>query len=132
MIQPGLGFFASVAARRGQALIDCSGRLPFRIFLQQPRGIKSGLVVPEEFTLFIWASRSWGILQDFVKRLERAGAVVFLFKTQSLFEQGLVSPIVGLVLVRRQLIVNFDGPLVIFASSHLKKNVALAAKRFAF
>src|SRR5439155_20922635 len=76
MIQPGLRFFASVATRRGQALINRSCGLPFRIFLLQPRGIKSGLVVPEEFTLSVWARF---VLQDFVKRLERAGAFVFLF-----------------------------------------------------
>src|SRR5207245_11788632 len=76
MIQPGLGFFASVATRRGQALINRSCGLPFRIFLQQSRHIKSGLVLPEEFTLSVWARF---VLQDFVKRFERAGAVVFLF-----------------------------------------------------
>jgi histidine ammonia-lyase len=77
MIQPGLGFITSVSTRRCQALVNCSCRLPFRIFLQQPRGIKSGLVVPEELTLSVWASRNCGIVQDFVKCLERARAVVF-------------------------------------------------------
>src|SRR6266545_1985262 len=33
MIQPGLGFFASVAIRCGQALVNRSRGLPFRIFL---------------------------------------------------------------------------------------------------
>ncbi len=86
MIQPGLGFITSVATRRCQALVNRSRGLPFRIFLQQPRGIKSGLVVPKEFTLFVWASRNCGIFQNFVKRLECAGSVVFLFKTERLFE----------------------------------------------
>jgi hypothetical protein len=76
MIQPGLGFITSVATRRGQALVNRSRGLPFRIFLQQPRGIKSGLVVPEEFTLFGWARF---VLQYFVKRLKRSGAVVVFF-----------------------------------------------------
>ena len=38
----------------------------------------------------------------------------------------------GLAVVRRQLVINLDGVLVIFALSHLEKNVALAAKRFPF
>src|SRR6266545_6980747 len=38
----------------------------------------------------------------------------------------------GLVFVQRELVINFDGLLVICAASHLKKNVALGAKRFPF
>src|SRR5438034_2796821 len=128
MIQAGLGFFASVAARRSQSLVNRSRRFPFRILLQESRGIKYSLVVPEEFASPIWAGF---VLQDFVKRLERAGAVVFLFQTEGLFKQRLVAPVNRSVLLRRQLVINFDGLLVICASAHFEKNIAFTAQRLA-
>src|ERR1044071_4632121 len=83
MIQPGLCLFASVATRRSQAFINRSRGFPFRLFLQESGGIKSGLVIPEKFTLPVFARF---FVQNFIKRLERASAVFFLFQTECLFE----------------------------------------------
>src|SRR5882724_4769118 len=127
----GFCFFATAASGSSEFLIDGSGRFPLRIFLQQARGVKSGLVMPEEFAPPIWTPL---FLQYFIKRGKRIGALAFLLQTQSLFKQCLVAPVNRLVLIGSELIIEFDRTLIIIwiGCAHLKENVGLAAQRLAF
>src|SRR5438094_230464 len=51
-------FFAPATSRSSEFLIDGSSRFPLRVFLQQPRGVKPSLVIPEQFALPIATGRS--------------------------------------------------------------------------
>src|SRR5438874_1994905 len=51
-------FFAPAASRCSEFVIDGSSRFPLRVFLQQPCGVKSSLVIPEHYALPIATGRS--------------------------------------------------------------------------
>src|SRR5438552_16090075 len=96
-------FFAPAASRCSEFVIDGSSRFPLRVFLQQPCGVKSSLVIPEQFAPPIGARV---LLQYFVKRGKRRGALAFFLQTQSLLKKRLVAPVNRLVLIRGELIIH--------------------------
>ena len=92
-------------------MVNDGGRLPLRIILEQPSGVEARFVIPEEFAL---PTKQGFLLDDFVKGREGIVPVVQFFETNALLKKRLIAPMGRSVLLRRELIVNFDGALVVF------------------
>src|SRR3954454_13658635 len=89
LTQPRACLLATRTVGCHQFFVNHRSRLPFLLLLQQPGGIKSGLVKPEEFRRLV---RRRIKLQNLVEGRERAVGIRFFFKANSFLKKSLVAP----------------------------------------